>query len=405
MLKPLTMMMTLHPVLKSLLLITCLLVALLGCTKSNSDNNPAPANGNFTITDVAISTTTAQIIDPEFDYNGNRMCWQDLSRNLWVCDVNPTTGEITPNTGRGTLIDTDLAPIDITWNGPEWAFSTTESQIVYTKAVSGVPTIWRARLVNGTWVKENLATPGGRFNPRATKNKTDATPYVYYFSSQGQNQGVYIRPLTSGGSETNVPGTTDAHWVDGDNVSPSMTLIRTSDKQVMLLDVATQSLTQLTFDGGEKQRPYMWRAPDFNNELLFFARVDKSIRVYRKVGNNWTVINTLNSPAVSSGGNDYSFIASPEPFVYQGKSYISFMASGSILETDGLPAQIWFMAVNPATPLSRRISDDRVVSRSDPEPYFTNSLAYIYYTDIVLNGSALNTASQLVLRRGNTGLN
>jgi hypothetical protein len=383
-----------------LLLLTATVFLAAGC--NNTTETVSPADPDFVQEDLQVSTTTAQIIDPEYNYTGNQVCWQDLDGYMWVAGIDPVTGNILPATGRGTLIDSNLAPIDVTFNGPEWAFTASGPQILYSKVIGGDPYVARATYNGSKWVTEVLQNTANTFNPRATKNATDATAYVYYYSLV--QEGIFIRPVATVGEPILIQGTTDAHWVDGENVQPSMSMIRKSDGQVLFYDVATKALTQLTFDAGTKQRPYMWRAPDFNNELLLFARVDKSIRVYRNIGGNWTVINTINSPATSTNTENYSYIASPEPFVYKGISYICYMATGSVLETDNLPAQIWFSAINPAKPLNRRISDDRVAVRSDPEQYFTNTSAFIFYTDLELNGTELNPATQLVLRRGITGL-
>jgi hypothetical protein len=82
----------------------------------------------------------------------------------------------------------------------------------------------------------------------------------------------------------------------------------------------------------------------------------------------------------------YPNIASAEPVIFKGKSYISFMASESALETSGKPAEIWITAIDNVNPVFKMVSDNSTRVRTDPEPYIdiANNQLYIYYTEVVI---------------------
>src|SRR5204863_147969 len=66
--------------------------------------------------------------------------------------------------------------------------------------------------------------------------------------------------------------------------------------QVFYRDFDTNVSQQLTFDSGNKYEVWMWRAPEFGNELIFMTLVDDvELRVYRLLSINgappqWTPI-------------------------------------------------------------------------------------------------------------------
>ncbi len=145
----------------------------------------------------------------------------------------------------------------------------------------------------------------------------------------------------------------------------------------------------------------MWKDPEFNNELVFFALVDdlgppsgdptgQHLDIYRQINGTWQKINTI-APAPPNRPNYYS----PEPFVYNGKSYIFFTAAaGGNGSTD---ADVWIAAIDPAAPLSRQVSASTPGKRFDPEVLILTGGPVIYYTENSSNGVRL-------LHRSATGL-
>jgi len=85
------------------------------------------------------------------------------------------------------------------------------------------------------------------------------------------------------------------------------------------------------------------------------------------------------------------FIASPESFVHNGKSYIAFQVSASASTTDfKVPTQIAITGIDPAVPTFRMLTADSTVGhvRLDPEYYITTQGPFIYYNRYVAATSA-----------------
>ena len=147
-----------------------------------------------------------------------------------------------------------------------------------------------------------------------------------------------------------------------------------------MYDRDTQQLEQLTFDDGNKLAAFMWRAPEYNNEFIFFALIgQKKLGIYRYVAIDdkgtyqWERIQVINPPSAGD------FISLPEPFVYQGKSYITMVTSETAdQQSTGVPSEIWLTDVDPVDPLNRRLSDSDVVNRKDPQVYFSDDGPYIF---------------------------
>ncbi|MDX2128355.1 MAG: hypothetical protein SFU91_04895, partial [Chloroherpetonaceae bacterium] len=81
--------------------------------------------------------------------------------------------------------------------------------------------------------------------------------------------------------------------------------------------------------------------------------------------------------------------------------------SSSPLETSGEPAEIWIATVGIPIPTFKKVSDDVVRVRTDPEPYPTSTTLYIYYTEVddaANPDKKLDPTTLLRLRRCETGL-
>ncbi|MBC7794199.1 MAG: hypothetical protein H7Z43_10870 [Clostridia bacterium] len=342
-----------------------------------------------------VSPVDGFIGDPEYNPAAGSVTWQEFSGALWLASIDPLTGDIAPSTGKGVLLANDVAPLNRTFNAAEWGYSMSGDVIVYTSiGTNQTPQISVLTENAGIWTKQKLPGTDNYYNPRASKTRTDEAPIVHFLDA---SSNIVWRDLTPSGVITAIPNSTDGHWVDG---VQALTYIDRTSRQVRYYDIATATSTEITTDDGVKQRPYMWIAPDFNDKLVFFARVGNDLRVYvQTTGTSFEYLRTITSPST-----DYPVIASPEPVVRDGVSYVSFMASTTVLETDNVPAEIWLVSVDATVGFSRRLSQDAVEVRTDPEPYDGTGPMFTYYTRVEANGEELTESSVLVSLRCAVGL-
>lgn len=357
----------------------------------------------FIVDDQIVSDPTISIVDPEFDPIGNRMVWQDLNGNLWLADVDPVSGDINPSTGQGTLIDTGLALIQDTLNGPEWAYGGGTTNIVYTKRVGDLYQLGYAQDDTiGGWMLTVPRRGYHRWRPFGTpaSNFSQAPRIAYLSAAQTPQKSLAWRNLNNWLSEGVFEESTvlGGRWVEHFDAFIT-TFITNSVRQVALIETATGTVYQLTNDPVPKFLPYMWFAPELG-ELVFMTMIDKtSIGIYRKISGQWTNVYSFEIPSTKQ------FVHSPEPFVSQGKSYIVTVAAdelgspGNWLAQPQGPTEIWIAGIDQANPFFRRVDDPAEEhNRLDPETFETTNGPVVYYTEknLILN--------KFLLRRAATGL-
>lgn len=341
--------------------------------------------------------TSAYIVDLEFDQSQNRFVFSDPSRKMWIGKVDPATGLFNPPDGKGLKIDTEVAFTTDFGNGPEWLYAAAGKQLVYTKYLPNVPRnaenarLAAAVVVDGQWVARFLDEKPYNF-PIGTLNKKDAAPGITYVSPQ-VGAGFYWRELDKPDTEELVPQSAGSIWsrrfVESTHkivfVAPVTSDQGDTVNQVMLYDPDSKKIEQLTFDNdGPKDQVFMWKAPEFGGDLIFYAMVNRNeLRFYRKLDDGsgrkvWTVINRVTSP------KSFPYIWSPEYFVHNGKSYVFLVVSPSPAIFDSrVPTHIAMLS--PTDTRMKLLSDPKGPARvrSDPEVFFTNNGPYIYYNNYI----------------------
>lgn len=364
---PLPMLVTLAPIL---------------CSAVAAQSGPPPSP----VQEVLV--TPAPIFEFEFDPNGDRFTWISVdSAEVWVGKVNKQTGGFQPSTGKAEHVDFDGV---IPGNGSEWVAAVPESKVIYTKRKPGDTVRLASATVDGdgfTWHPLELDTGDRRVNPAGATQVLDNSSYVLAFHLiDAVNHTIEWRILDQPGTQLTVPkslGATGARWVPGEKQMVFSGAID-GGRQIFAYDCVTHITSQLTFDSGLKQSVFLWSAPEFPGEKIFFASVkgaDQSqLRIYRLLDEDhdghfdWTVIKTLNGPVGT-------YFWSPEPFVHNGKSYIFWVASPIPDQPDpGFASQVWLASADPADPFYVSVSDPTLSRfRLDPELYVTDKGPYIYY--------------------------
>jgi hypothetical protein len=332
------------------------------------------------------------LIDYEFSQSRAQFAWNDELGNLWIGNVDRATGLFVPADGRAILVDPDAMRFEDaqkTKNGPEWVSTSAGDLIVYTK-YAGAHSDNNSRIglaqqnPDGSWYGALLGS-ATRKAPYASSDPDDPAPRLTYVDNKERH---YWRELWNAGTEKRIADFPDSNYpvrhVRGARAVAYPLTVGATD-QIFYRDLDTDVVTQLTFDAGNKYEVWMWRAPEFGDELVFMTLVDQiELRVYRElpVGpggqKQWTPIYSQKAPS----GNK---IFSPEPFVWNGKSYI-FMAQS--VRPNKFRSEIWIANLDTGAPIFRRITDNALLrTRTDPEVFITDAGPRIYFNRLVPDDS------------------
>jgi hypothetical protein len=354
----------------------------------------------FVINDVLVSAPNATIADTEFDPYLNRICWQTGDdHTLWTCSLNTSTWALNVPDGKEVLVDSSLVPLDQTSNGGEWGFDMNGTFITYNKLIGKTRYAAIAAEYQGSWVLSTLTDAPDRMNPHATQNPSDSVAAIQYIRSPNSVHTKY-KFLDHPNWEHQVLWFTDAHWATNEQVLTGIMC----NGQVGLVDPSECGFPeQLTNDPGTAYSlPFMWRAPEKGNQRMFFARAnDSEIRIFKESGaisGQFTLYMSFPSP---SSNPDYDKIASPEPVIYQGQSYMIFMVSSSPYEISYQNSEIWIAKIDSLDPLFRMVSDTSIGIRTDPEAFATPDSLLVYYTEVI---GPNNPGAIYRLRKCDTGI-
>lgn len=356
----------------------------------------APAGANDFVADVVrVSDAASSIKDPEFDNLGYRMVWQDTDKNLWVADVDPLNGDVYPPSGKGQLLDTGLYPFAKNANGPEWAFGNGKANIVYVKDFGGLPVLKAARIDSaGAWTTITLGNPLSRYQPLGTSYSNTGTPMAVYLvnAADGSKQTAW-RNLYNAASEKFTPASArGGRFVEGGSGILTMATFG-GPLQVAMINPDDGSLTQLTFDSGQKASPFMWWDPTLGEYLLLTVVDSTVLAIYREGNGRWERYNTIQSVIANPAGgipSRFQYLTSPEILVFNDQSYFAIVIAERLEDKgplDHWPAgmtEIWLGSVHPsAAPFYRRVDDStRDGHRTEPEFLMTELGPIVYYSEV-----------------------
>lgn len=343
-------------------------------TLEATDTTTAPAS---TINAVKMGSSPLGYIDPEFYSALNLVTYADADMNAWLATLDPQTGDFVSQDGRDILLDSDLTPLRVSFNAPEFGIDKNGWALYYTKDVNGVPQIFRAT-VNGSEVTtESLTTDNiTRLSVLASKNPLiESTRLLYAHGSFLPTQG------SIGWLDESAPQTSEtiadkidpgARWIDG---TTSFAFIR--DGQAALYDTETQTAQTVTNTPGEKTYAFGWLAPETSGIMLLTIVDDSRLEIYADNGSaNWDLISTLSIPAESA----YGVIGSPETFTAGGKSYITLVVKAN---TNYAPAEVWVWGIESADRFTLKCDDGQgELIRTDPEAYLGANQVFVYYNTL-----------------------
>jgi CubicO group peptidase (beta-lactamase class C family) len=337
-------------------------------------------------------------IDPELLSEADLVTFQDQFQRVWLAELDPVTGAFVVPDGQDVLIDTQASPPAQTNNGPEFGLDADAWAIFYNKPVNTVPQTWRATVAGGSVVKEPLTIGKPHLSALASKNAFAPTTRLFALRGTWETGGTIAwfdesTPQIEYDVEFVVGRSSSAHWITHSDDFVFAWRSGPDLGQMAYYDTETNTIATLTNDAGVKSDPWAWFAPEYCGELLLLAVIDEAvIGVYRNLGDAyWTRIATLTIPAESQ----YTIIGSPEPFIVDGRSYMTLTIKGDT--QPGQPfaaAEIWIFGINdaPSERFARRCDDGEPgAARLDPEWFIGREQVFVYYnkataTDIAIWG-------------------
>jgi hypothetical protein len=353
--------------------------------------------GLLTSTDVVIGDAGVSYIDPEFLDEDRLMVWQDDVGDVWLCDIDPDTGDLRPADGKGEYAGraapllTQTNPFfDVTYNGPE--FGRSRQGVVVYYCNSDDLSVTRYDLATQ---RIDIPVPGTTRNTRALISSKEASfpgTLVMYArigdaATPGKKQ-IFNEWFNDAQPQIvrSVPrikaGTSGPQWMPGERAIIAQQPDANGVEQVCRYDIDTEQFTLLTDTPGDKIDSFAFRAPEYPGETLFLTlNQRKWLEVYRQQGGRWNRILRMTAPG--SSAKTSSGLKSAEPVSYRGKTYITYLADGA----DAIP-RIALASLDGR--VNTWVSQAGSLKQFDPEGVVLGDNFYVYYYDGV-NAQDLHT--------------
>lgn len=350
------------------------------------------AQAKFSISDIPATSADAYVIDPEYNTVLNEVCWQSPQGELWICSLDPITHLFVPADGKGMMVDDSLRPFEPGgWNGPEWMLSTQGSQIVYTKKIGNNTFPAVATLGATGWNSFSLPYANTSY-VMGSHDYTDSAGMLLFETRSGN--GIKWIKNTDYNTLNGCDETTLGFFAYN---SKDICCVKRNSYAPGYINTTTRTFTQISDD--TVNAPFMWKDPESGHNLFLHRKEGgkQLVVLSENPFGNWEYYNIFYSPMPEP----YTYIVSPEPFVFRGKSYISFAVSQSAAGNEMQPAQIWFVSVNPNDSLMRQVSNSDILTCLDPEPVVFADSVFIYYSEKYSAGPGQYS---LRVRKSDTGL-
>jgi hypothetical protein len=350
---------------------------------------PGPFDAFVPVDDV-VSDPLGSLPDPEFDSVTARVLWQeDDGSALWVASVDPATGVITPVDGRGVQVAANVAPMNASGNGPEWLKSDRGAETVYARDVGGDWALFRAtETAPDQWTEALEPGTQGGVGPGGSLDEGDPRARVLYLHTPvGGPTALRARELGVPASDVAAPAMLlYPRWIPGTRAIIGARRVQ-GINQITRWDIDTMATETLTQDGVDHGSAFVFTAPELGGEPLFFTThadrpdLPTSIVTWRRLRGTWQPYRQITMPPA------FPYVISPEPFEWNGRAYVSFVASTEPRNVDNGLAMVYIASLVPVGgDLVRAVSGPASMVRKDPESFVGGGTPWVYYTEVEPTG-------------------
>ena len=322
------------------------------------------------------------------------LTWNDTDGKLWLAWIDRATGLIVPANGKGMLLDPDSMKRDdsqLTKNGPEFALAAGGDVIVTTKFATSKHIARNARIsitapllpssscsyisADGLWCTNHLDANHIRFSPYGSNVDNDPAPRISYVDNDGNH---YWREVFNPSTERPIVGMPANNFPVRHVVATTRPSggagHRLPDRRRHRHGAGLQATStstgavELTFDAGKKYEVWSGARPSSVTSSLITLVNNTELRIYRNLPDGattprpWKAVLSYKAPA----GNK---IWSPEPFVYQGRSFI-FMSH--TVRPLSIRTEAWIASVGPRQAASAHHADRAAGPASRPQVFITD---------------------------------
>jgi hypothetical protein len=387
---------------------------------------PAGATRPF-VEDVRLGLDTLDYIDPEFYSEGNLMAFQDDRERLWVGELDPLTGLLRTASGQDFLLDSAIAEIPDSRNGPEWGMDDSGVDVYYTKSDStALDQIWRAGFLPVRRAPVQLThTRPASFGNFASYNRGVPTTGVAYAQIDSLYRWhVFIADEDS--ADTGWELSAYDIWQTGPRLVPGtrdwVYIATTADPQVTHLarfDWNTKQSRLLTDDPGYKRDVWAFPAPEYEGEISYVAQVDTHhLGIWRNLGSPDSMLTKVDSILLPVG-SPHRYIYSLEPAFASTADSASYFAVLLNLRRDPRnpgDGAIWVLGLgwDPENRFALRVDSGAITgdtaNRYEPEVYVGAEEVFVMYNnwrpgsnDLHRCRTGIALATTSLLEKGDSG--
>lgn len=308
------------------------------------------------------------------------MTWQDGSGGVWLAELSLVDGSIRP--GTTVQVASDGASMRDTFNGPELGLDAGGVSVWYTAATPDGQQVAKAEIGSDGPTSVELMTGVGYVGPLPSRRPDAAvTRLVALRRPPGFGTAVWFDETAPEAEAVELVaieerGGGDARWVAGTGLVTVAGALG-SGAAVELVDTDSGEVVEIgaRVDGGA-ENPYGWVDPATGRVWVLAVVGGAELVVWE--------VDDAGMPhertRLASPDSSHPHLGSPEPFLVDGRPWVSLTVTDEIQTVPGrTDQQVWLVPLDGGAPVRCDDGAPAVTTRVDPEVIVTAEQVLVYY--------------------------